>query len=184
MGYKDISAGDKTAQATGARFIQSKNGTTGLEVAFKFTETVDGKPSDQRLSWVGWLSSGAIENTMKTLVEVLEFNGNDEVHSTSDVEARPALAGVLKDPKALNFGADVVIVIEFEEYEGKSRPKIKWVNKAGGSAFAGLTPETVKAELGAIGFKAQYLAAKKGAGQPTAKPEPEPEKTPEDDLPW
>lgn len=149
MSYKDITAGKKTAHALATRFIKSEKGTLGIEVAFGFIEGT----TPETLNWVGWLSTAAIENTMKVLTDVLEFNGDDEVvPGTSNLK-----------PDTYNKQKDIELVVEMEEYEGKSRPRIKWVNNPGtGSAFQALTPETVKSELGTIGFKAAFLAAKAG----------------------
>src|SRR4051812_11222862 len=103
-----ITAGDKIAKPTAARFIQAKTGTIGLEVAFSFKEP-DG--SEGRLNWVGWLSpttaekKGAFERTMETLVEVLGFNGNDSVDAN----------GILVDPKALAYDKEVKLVVEMEK---------------------------------------------------------------------
>ena len=149
MGYKDITAGDKKGKVVAARFIQSpKTQTMGFEVAFEFEEPSTG--AFERLNWVGWLSERAIENTMDTLVNVLGFNGNDETNAD----------GTLKDENALNKETEVRLVVEIEQYNEKSYPKIKWVNKLSGSNFGSLAPETLKANLDKLGFKAAFLATK------------------------
>jgi hypothetical protein len=157
MGYKDVTEGQKTAKVKSGRFIKSKNGTTALEVAFEFTE-----PSTDRvehLPWQGWLSEKALDNTMDTLVNVLGYNGSKIIDSD----------GVLTDPNAFAYGREVRLVIEIEDYtnekgETKAYPKIKWVNSLGGSNYTGITPESIKNELGSIGFEAAFLAAKKTSG--------------------
>ena len=166
MAYKDITAGTKTAKPIAARFITSKNGNHALEVCFQFEET--STHTQERLYWQGWLSQKALENTMKTLVEVLGFNGNDSVDSN----------GVLTDPDALSYGKDVSIVVEMESYttddgQTKQAPKIKWVNKLSGSSFSGCNPEIIKNDLNAVGFKAAFLAAKQKAPatSPSAQPQ-------------
>ena len=157
MGYQDITVGDKVGKPVNARFIKSKNGTIGLEVAFDFVEpTTD---QIERQNWIGWLSAKAIENTMDTLVNVLGFNGND----LCDEE------GVLLDKGALAYGKEVRLVIEIEQYNQKTYPKIKWVNRLGGSAFDGVAPEVVKLDLQAVGFKGAFLAAKQMSDTTTAK---------------
>ena len=150
MGWQDINPGTKSAKVMIARFIKAKTGTMGLEVAFEFQEG----ENTERLNWVGWLSAGALENTMKTLVDVLGFNGNDAADAS----------GVLTDPKALAYGSNVSLVVEMEPNQDhtKEYPRIKWVNKLGGSAFEGCAPELIKADLNAIGFRAAFLAAKQG----------------------
>lgn len=144
MSYKDIKPGDYAAVPTGIRLIKSAKNTPGVEVGFKFQ--VEGK--DQHLNYVGWLTSAALENTMKTLVEVLGFNGDDELK-----------------PGCINMANPVTVVVEFEKNpeDQKEYPRIKWVNAISRSAFAGVEVEKVKTELGALGFKAAFLAAKKTA---------------------
>jgi len=156
MSYKDVVAGTKTAKPFAARFIKAKTGTLGMEVAFKFIEKKqDGSSSEERLNWVAWLSDKAIDNSLKTLVEVLGYNGNDSVDAN----------GMLTDPNALVWDREVSLVVEIEDYTkqdgttGQS-PKIKWVNKLGGSSFGACTPESIKNDLGAMNFRAAFLAAK------------------------
>ena len=123
----------------------------GIEIAFQFDQ--DG--SQERLNWIGWLSSAALDNTMKTLVDVLGYNGNDSINDD----------GVLSDPIAFKWDQLVTVVIEHETNpnNGKSYPKIKWVNSIGGSGFAHCNVETIKNDLNAVGFKAAFLAAKQGS---------------------
>lgn len=176
MSYKDISAGDKVARAVGARFIKAGTGTVGLEVAFDFEEN----GNIERLMWVAWLSEKALQNSMKTLVDVLGFNGNDQCDDN----------GILMDPVALDYKKQVKLVVDFEEGKdkqgnptGKSYPRIKWVNNLGGSSFSGCTPESIKNDLGALGFKAAFLAAKQNGPMTAAPSHLEPLKSPTD-LPF
>lgn len=157
MSWKDISPGNKVAKAKAARFIKSKTDKMGIEIEFSFEE-----PSTsgyETLRWVGWLSDAALQRTMETLVDVLGFTGNEAY----DHEGR------LTDPKALDYEREIQLVVEMEEGQdenrqpnGKVYPKIKWVNKLGGSGFAACTPEVIKSGLAASGFKAAFLAAKQG----------------------
>ena len=152
MGIKEITPGDKLAKAVGSRFIKSKSGTSGIEVAFEFWQN-DAK---ETLNWVAWLSEKALKNSLEILDDVLGCSGNDLTDSN----------GVFVDPKFLDYGREVKLVVELESYinengEARAYPKIKWVNKAGGSQYSGVSPEIVKAELAAVGFKAAFLAAKK-----------------------
>jgi hypothetical protein len=150
MSYKDITAGERKAKPIAARFMKSKNkGTMGFEVIFEFEEPSTG--SQERQGWVGWLSAAAMENTMDTLVNVLGFNGNDTTNED----------GTLSDPEAINWDAEVKIVIEMEEYNGKNYPKIKWVNKLSGGTHSTVEVKTLKADLDKLGFKAAFLMAKK-----------------------
>ncbi len=165
MGYKDITPGDRIGRAIAARLIKSpEKGTPGIEVAFEFEEPSTGNM--ERLNWIGWLSAAAIEYTMETLVSVLETNGKEDVDAN----------GVFTDPGFINTKKEVTLVIDLEEYadkktgEIKASPKIKFVNNIGGSKFANLTPEIVKTELAATGFRAAFLAAKQASNQSAPPP--------------
>lgn len=161
MSYKDITPGDKLGNAVGARVIKSSKGTVGIEVSFDFTEQSTGGP--ERLSWVGWLSANAMEHTMDTLVNVLGYNGSETTNSE----------GIFTDPQVIDFKKEVKLVVEMEENpnNGKSYPKIKWVNNVGGSAFSGVSPEVVRSELAGLGFKAAFLASQKKSGKTNTKQE-------------
>lgn len=163
MGYKEITAGRKIAKPTAARFIKAQTGTLGLEIAFSFREkdAQTGAETYERINWVAWMSEKAMERSMKTLVETLGFNGDDSVDAN----------GLLVNPQALAYGKDVELVVEMElnPNDNKSYPRVKWVNEVGGgSAFGSLAPESIKSDLGAIGFKAKFLAAQ--AAAKAAKP--------------
>ena len=147
-----ISAGQKIAKATAIRFVSSKAGSVGIEVGFQIG-------LEGRLSWTGWLTEKALEQTMKTLVEVLEFNGDEATVVVPDGDMRQ---GMMANQDCINRVKDVQLVVENETYEGKTFAKIKWVNNVGGGQFAGCSPEIVKNQLSSIGFKAAFLSAKQG----------------------
>ena len=182
MGYKDITAGKKKAFASAARFIKSEaKGTPGIEVVFNFEEPNTG--TQETYNWVGWLSPAAKDNTMDTLVNVLDCNGDEAVDQN----------GVFTHPEFINKKKEVELVIELEaalDSDGKPKldnttfdpimyPRIKWVNNIGGSQYATCSPEVVKAELANTGFKAGFLAIAKNRQQET-KPVP----ANPDDLPF
>ncbi|AFC22529.1 hypothetical protein phi1422_0009 [Bdellovibrio phage phi1422] len=193
MGIKDITPGRRNAKLKGARFIESGKGKPGLECSFEFTEPTTDMP--ETLTWVGWLSDAAIENTMKTVVGVLEYNGSEKVNDQ----------GELTDRAAFNYEKEIQITIEMEERkdaEGNLKldknsnpiidPRIKWVNNIGGSAYTGLTVDKVSSSLKAVGFRAAFLAAQKEHGKPAEKKEQKqktqetepPEETTNDELPF
>ena len=170
MGLKDITSGDKLANIKGGRFIESKGGTPAIEVAFEFTEASSG--TLEHMTWAGWLTENALKNTMKTLVDVLGYNGSDAVDEN----------GVFTDPNVFDFNRQVKLVIELEEQkddDGNPKvnattgeivmyPKIKWVNSLGGSGYSGMTVEKVKSAIASTGFKAAFLQMK--GAQPLPKP--------------
>lgn len=150
-----IQPGTYVAKATAIRFVKPKN-TLGLEVRFQFKNQDGGNAS---LNWVGWCSDGALKNTMRTLVTVLEYDGDEEIVR---VDEKDPNFGMLKNQDCINRKKDVQLVIEMETYDGKDYPKIKWVNEIGGGQFSGASPEVVKNDLNAVGFKAAFLAIKQG----------------------
>ena len=163
---KDVSPGTKVAKAVSARFIKSpKKNTPGIEVAFQFEETnsFTGEIGQARMNWVGWLSEGARERTMETLVERLGCNG---VETTDD-------DGKFNDPNFLDWERQVELVVELEQQEGqdKAYPRIQWVNTLGGSGFGSVEPTVVKQALKDVGFKGLFLSAKKNLpSAPAANP--------------
>ncbi len=168
MSYNNITKGNKVARPLSARIIKSGKGTLGFEVEFSFHEESIG--GEERIRWTGWLSENALENTMATLVNVLGYSGNDEINED----------GTLKDPNVLNWLKEVKLVIEMEEYNGKSRAKVKWVNALGGGGFQAAESSSLKNELKALGFTAAFLAAKqKLSATPVKK-----ESVPASDVPF
>lgn len=162
MGYKDIVAGvKKGAKITGARYIKASTGTLGVEIAFQFLENNE----LESLRWVGWCSQKAMPRTMKTLVDVMDFNGDDRMGPDSSM-----VAG------AVNTQKEYELVTDWEEYEDaetgekKKRLRVQWVNlPGGGSAFASLTPQESQGAFAASGFKAAFFAQKsQNPGMPLA----------------
>ena len=144
MGFENIKPGKKIAKPKSARFVESKKGTLGMEIEFTFWE--NDKP--ESLKWQGWFSEAAQKRTMEILVNVLGFNGNDTVNASK----------FLSDPNALKWNQEVEIDVDIEEYEGKKRHKIKWINPIGSGGTK--APDDLKAKLTEVGFKAAFLAVK------------------------
>jgi hypothetical protein len=94
--------------------------------------------------WQGWLSNNAFEGTIKRLAEVFGFNGD----LASLATGKTTLAG-----KACS------IITEFEEYEGKRRLKIKWLNAHGGGGAKPMDLNRLNALLGALNKRAMAVAA-------------------------
>lgn len=191
MALKDITAGTKQpAKIRAGRFIEAKSGKIALEISFDFKEPSTDLP--ETLSYQYWLSEAALENSMKSLVETLGYNGSWDVDAD----------GILTDPKVFDYSREVALVVELEEQkdaegnikydkEGVIRtfPRIKYVNKIGGSLYAGLTVGKVKSSLAAIGFKGAFLSAKQSAGIPNAaeavvKKDPQPTFDTEEEIPF
>lgn len=156
MAYKDIKPGKYLAKARAARFVKPKE-KLGLEVSFQFMQ--DGVP--ETINNVFWLSPDAIERSMETLVLGLGFNGDDEVvPGTSNLK-----------PGAIDPNKEVELDIQYEEYQGKAYPRVKFVNIPGREiGFKAAQPETIRAELSAIGFKAAFnmMKGKTAPAKPAA----------------
>lgn len=86
-----------------AEFGETKNGTPylALEFATEAAETITG--------WL-YLSEKALANSVKTLRDAFGFDGNFET-VVEQVAGKPCS-----------------ITVELEEYEGKERLKVKWIN--------------------------------------------------------
>jgi len=92
-------------------FDKSANkGTLGGTVKFEFT---DGPNKGQAAYWTGWMSDGALANTVKAW-RAIGFVG-DDIDAFND-----------QDPLTLR---EVELTVENEEYKGKPQSKVQWVNK-------------------------------------------------------
>jgi len=96
------------ATVTTSEIGQSEQGSPFLQISF---ETADG-------SITGWLylTEKALERTVETLRKAFEFDGNFETVC-----------------EQIN-GKSCSIVCEMDEYQGKERLKVKWVNPERSSA--------------------------------------------------
>jgi hypothetical protein len=93
-----------------ARFGESnKKGTPFVLVAF---EILSGPFAGQRISWFGYFTDATIDRTIESL-RACGFTGDDLAAMGAQ---RPDI--------------EVQIVVEHEEYEGKKRAKVQWVNAA------------------------------------------------------
>ena len=103
-----------------------------------------------------YLSDAALERTVRTLREVFGFNDD---------------FGTVKEQVT---GKQASIVVEAEEYEGKSRMKVKWINTVGGGS--GKPLENASTLLAQLSAKAKRIPAAAPAATrtaaPTARPAP------------
>lgn len=95
-----------------------------------------------------YLSDAALERTVRTLREVFGFNDD---------------FGTVKEQVT---GKQASIVVEAEEYEGKSRMKVKWINTVGGGS--GKPLENASTLLAQLSAKAKRIAAVSPAAGRTA----------------
>jgi hypothetical protein len=98
----------------GAALGYTSKGTESVGVEFVLKE------SGQRVSWYGYFS----EKTTERTIEALRFCGwtGQDLSDLSEI--------------GQDQNVEVNLVIEQEEYEGKVRAKVQWVNRAGGLAMA------------------------------------------------
>lgn len=74
---------------------------------------IGGPCENQRIKWTGFLTDSALSNTVKTLYEAFEFDGD---------------WGALVRSELGFTGYDCDITVEEEEYQGKKQFKVKWLN--------------------------------------------------------
>jgi hypothetical protein len=103
----------------------------------------------ETLTWFGSLKEGkAQEITLKGLLAA-GFTGKD----VSELADGP-------DGGALPLGIEVSLVIENEEYEGKTRTRIRWVNKPGSGGVQRADATTAKAKLAKLGLAGKIAQVK------------------------
>lgn len=108
------------AEVISAEFIAAQSGNPGLQL---FLETDDGDPCDT----VIWMTPKAAANARKTLTEVLGV-------SSSDLDDEGFVANRLCPSLA---GARLSFVARAEEYNGKTKVKVGFLNK---ESIVGDTP--------------------------------------------
>jgi len=108
-----ISAGPHRAAVTGDgedyQWGKTQGGKVQIVVRVK---TLEGESSGQTISWFGYFTPKTEERTMQSL-RYMGWKGND----------------------LMNLGAlrqEFEIVVEHEEYEGRLRAKVAWINRLGG----------------------------------------------------
>jgi len=106
--------------AVWAQFGTSQQkGTRQVYVAFAI---IDGDHAGRRLGWFGYFTDGAVDRTIESL-RLCGLKGDD-------------LANAMFGP----LDQEVQVVVEHEEYDGKVRAKVAWVNAPGGGAFRMANP--------------------------------------------
>lgn len=152
--------------------IGEKN-TPAVSIEFGFLDPELGK-----ITWDGWLTEKAADRTIESL-RYCGWQGED-----------------LSDLHGLDAN-EVDLVIEAEEYEGRTYPKVKWVNRAGGlSHKTPLTGDKARFFAQMMKDRIRALDASKGAPRSAAKPQasqsrrgpssgpPEPPPLSDEDIPF
>lgn len=138
----------------------ASTGTPQVAVYFEFLDEGVGGG----ITWFGFLSEKALESTVRGL-----RNCGWEGDELAD------LTGLDKN--------EVELVVEMEEYNGQTRPKVRWVNRAGGAAVKNAMGEdeakafsaNLRARIRAIDAQEKVKAKASGAAAaPTASRPPAP----------
>ena len=104
------------------------------------------------ITWFGYFTDAAWERTVESL-RTCGWSGSD-VSNIEDLGAN-----------------EVELVIEDDTYDGKTRAKVKWINKIGGVALgAPLAGDKMKAFAAAMQQKIKSLGAVKPAQPKQVKP--------------
>lgn len=129
--------------------------STGKEqVAVEFVIFTEGADID-RITWFGYFTEDTMERTIESL-RIMGWTGND-----------------LSELNGLDAN-EVDLVIEDETYEGKSRPKVRWVNRVGGLALkAPLSGDKRKAFAASMKDRIKAFDATGGAPKPKPASRPQ-----------
>ena len=94
--------------------ILTKTGTGKEQLAITFEDE-----EGNRITWYGYFTEKTIDRTMETLA-ILGWDAEKYDHRIASLHDTDILVG-----------AEAEIVVEAEEYEGRTRHKVRWVNAVG-----------------------------------------------------
>lgn len=136
----EILPGKFHAKAVDYGISSSKSGAPLVNVRFAWTENGE----EKSYNWMGSLNEGkAQEFTMKTLI-ALGLKSTEKIVELCDGPSSGAL----------DLAKMVEITIELETYEGKTAPRIRWVNEIG--FRNAMTKEDFKAKIQQLGVKGTF----------------------------
>lgn len=164
--------GNYPAKIVDFGLMKSSAGLPMAAVMFEY-KMADGGGT-QRITWFGSFKDGARPYTVDTLVR-MGFAGKNGAEL-----AKGNGSGVLDQTKELE------IVVGNEEYQGKTRARVKFVNIPGGGAFKEKMADGEAAVLmGGLNLEADFMEARShvSAPKPAAPVATQPSFT-EDDLPF
>jgi len=120
-----INAGTYKAHATKAELGETKAGAPQIAVTFRIIDDDQPEAVGAELVWYGYFTEKAKARTLESLV-----------HAGWDGDDIEELAGL--------GTTEVNIVVELDTYNGRTRPKVQWVNAIGGSALQKTMDESSK----------------------------------------
>lgn len=146
-----LSPGTYRARPVSAALGYTMNGNEQIAVTF---ETLD--PAGERVTWYGYFTEKSSDRTLQSL-RYCGWRGN-------------YLADFYGEQLPEGFDQEVDIVVEQEEYQGKTYTKVAWVN-SGGSGMA-LRNAMTQDQAKAFGAKMRRTidALDKAADRPAAAP--------------
>lgn len=170
----EIFNGIYRARAVGALLTETRSGKEQVAVEF---ELLDEGFVGRRITWYGYFTEKTTERTLRTL-RTCGWLGMDLTD----------LAGIESN--------EVSLVIENQEYEGRTIPRVQWVNAVGGMGTRPPMPADKQRAL-AQRMKAALVALDRASGTPrttgekrapmravgTMDPRPEPPDI-DDDMPF
>lgn len=111
-----LNPGKYPARATAIQFGSSSKGTAQVAVTYEVT---DGPAAGNSITWIGFFTDGTTERTIESL-QNSGWKGTDLTE----------LDGLEGEKLFAALGNEVSLTIENETYEGKTRPRVRWVNRA------------------------------------------------------
>lgn len=142
--------GDYRAKAIEAVLGRSSKGTEQVAVRFALLDF-----PQQTITWYGFFSDAAFEITMRGL-RAAGFTGDNLADLSSLRE---------------DVSPEVVLVVEHDEYQGKVRARVKFINGLGGMAVKDALDD-VEAKAFAQRMKGRVLAFDRAASGGTAAQKP------------
>jgi hypothetical protein len=141
-----LEPGDYRAKAVEAALGRSSKGTEQVAVRFSLLDF-----PQQTITWYGYFSEKAFEISMRGL-RAAGFTGDNLADLSSLRE---------------EVSPEVVLVIDHDEYNGKVRPRVQFINGAGGMAVKDALDEA-EAKTFAARMKGKVVAFDKAVGAPKA----------------